>query len=215
MCNGSHGGSVVGIRGGGARSATGAVHRLGPQRNPAIDAAVLDAARELLIERGYQGTSIDAIAARAGVGRPTIYRRWRTKAHIIHDAVYPTIEPTPLDPAEITEHVAALVAGAYALFGTPAARAGVPGLMSDTRSDPELRKRLVTEQLGPVREVVGGLIADASATGAIRPGVDVDTIVDVLAGAAIFALSVRDAELTDDLVEQMTELIVHGIMPGD
>ncbi|MDN5757950.1 MAG: TetR/AcrR family transcriptional regulator [Tomitella sp.] len=168
-----------------------------------------------MIERGYQGTSIDAIAARAGVGRPTIYRRWRTKAHIIHDAVYPTIEPMPLDPAEITEHVAALVAGAYALFGTPAARAGVPGLMSDTRSDPELRKRLVTEQLGPVREVVGGLIADASATGAIRPGVDVDTIVDVLAGAAIFALSVRDAELTDDLVEQMTELIVHGIMPGD
>ncbi len=62
--------------------------RLGPQRNPAIDEAVLQATRDLLVENGYAGTSIDAIATRAGVGRPAIYRRWPSKAHIVHDAVY-------------------------------------------------------------------------------------------------------------------------------
>lgn len=67
-------------------------HRLGPQRNPAIDDAVLDATRQLLEEKGYAGTSIDAIATRAGVGRPAIYRRWPSKAHIVNDAIYPVLD---------------------------------------------------------------------------------------------------------------------------
>ncbi len=78
-----------------------AQHRLGPQRNPAIDEAVLQATRDLLVENGYAGTSIDAIATRAGVGRPAIYRRWPSKAHIVHDAVYPVMESENVSDLEI------------------------------------------------------------------------------------------------------------------
>lgn len=190
------------------------VHRLGPQRNPEIDTAVLDAARELLVERGYQAVSIDAIASRAGVGRPTVYRRWRSKAHIVHDAIYPSIEPAPLAEGTLAERLTALVAGAYALFGTPHARAGVPGLMSETRSDPELRARLVTGQLEPVRLAVAQLIREGIESGTVRRDADADTVVDVLAGAAIFALGVRDADDAPDLAARVSALIVRGITAG-
>src|SRR3546814_2103402 len=67
-------------------------HRLGPQRNPAIDDAVLDATRQLLEAKGYAGTSIDAIATRAGVGRPALSRRRPSKATIVNDAIQPVLD---------------------------------------------------------------------------------------------------------------------------
>nr|WP_246597797.1 helix-turn-helix domain-containing protein [Nocardia tengchongensis] len=73
-------------------------HRLGPHRDPAVDTAVLDAARALLVEQGYTATSIDAIAARAGVSRPAIYRRWPSKAHLIAQAVFPDVGSAVVAP---------------------------------------------------------------------------------------------------------------------
>lgn len=198
----------------GAETLIPPVHRMGPQRNPQIDQAVLAAARELLVERGYQGTTVDAIAARAGVGRPTVYRRWPSKAHIVHDAVYPSVE-ADLPDAPIADQLRALVHGAYALFGTEVARAGVPGLMAETRADPELRERLVTEQLDPFTTTLGRLLDRAREDGLVRPEIDVDTVVDLMAGAAIFALGIRGA---DDQVERATQraaLLLCGLLvPG-
>lgn len=132
-----------------------AQHRLGPQRNPEIDDAVLQATRELLVENGYAGTSIDAIATRAGVGRPAIYRRWPSKAHIVHDAVYPVAESENVSDLPIGEEVERLTYGAVALFGGPAAREAVPALMSEIRTDETLRQALLTDQLEVIREELG------------------------------------------------------------
>ena len=56
---------------------------VGAKRNPASERAVLDAARALMIDKGYAGFSIDEVARRAGAGKPTIYRWWPTKADLI------------------------------------------------------------------------------------------------------------------------------------
>lgn len=58
---------------------------IGARRNPAAEAAILAAARDLLAERGYAGFSIDEVARRAGAGKPTIYRWWPTKADLLID----------------------------------------------------------------------------------------------------------------------------------
>ncbi|MCL2534933.1 MAG: TetR/AcrR family transcriptional regulator [Nocardiaceae bacterium] len=189
-------------------------HRLGPQRNPAIDEAVLLATRELLIENGYAGTSIDAIATRAGVGRPAIYRRWPSKAHIVHDAVYPVMESENVsDDLEIAEEIGRLTYGAVALFGDAAARVAVPGLMSEGRGDPELRKTLVTDQIEVIREELGERIARAVESGELRDGVDPDTLLDVIAGAAIFAQSARDVQDQERLSSTLVDLILNGVLP--
>ncbi|WP_430334732.1 TetR/AcrR family transcriptional regulator [Rhodococcus sp. ACT016] len=189
-------------------------HRLGPQRNPAIDEAVLRATRELLVENGYAGTSIDAIATRAGVGRPAIYRRWPSKAHIVHDAVYPVMESENVsDDLEIAEEIARLTFGAVALFGDAAAREAVPGLMSEGRSDPELRQTLVTDQIEVIREQLGERIARGVESGEVREGVDPDTLLDIIAGASIFAQSARDVQDQERLSSTLVDLLLHGLLP--
>ncbi|WP_433608225.1 TetR/AcrR family transcriptional regulator [Prescottella agglutinans] len=192
-----------------------AQHRLGPQRDPAIDEAVLRATRELLIENGYAGTTIDAIATRAGVGRPAIYRRWPSKAHIVHDAVYPVMESEGVsDDLEIAEEITRLTYGAVALFGDPAAREAVPGLMSEGRSDPELRRALTTDQLEVIREELGRRLAEAAAAGEVREGIDPDTLLDVIAGAAIFAQSSRDVQDQERLASTLVDIVLNGVLPA-
>jgi AcrR family transcriptional regulator len=61
--------------------------RRGRPRNVALDTALLVAAQDLLIEIGYDRLSLEAVAARAGSGRPAIYRRWSNKAELVADAV--------------------------------------------------------------------------------------------------------------------------------
>lgn len=198
-------------------------HRLGPQRDPAIDEAVLEATRQLLVERGYSGTSIDAIATRAGVGRPAIYRRWPSKAHIVNDAVYPVLDTdrdADIDaelgtsgamPGQIRD----LVHGAVALFASPATRAGVPGLISELRTDDALRDTLVVRQLAGVAVELRRRLDAAAEAGEIRSGVDADTLLDVLGGAAIFALCIRDVQDTENLAGRLTDLVLNGILPAE
>src|SRR4051794_14879902 len=74
----------------------GALPTVGRPRDPRVEDAVRVATLELLVEEGYQATSIQAIARRAGVSAPTIYRRWANKAELIEEVVFPApfIEPT-------------------------------------------------------------------------------------------------------------------------
>ncbi|MCZ4557662.1 AcrR family transcriptional regulator [Rhodococcus sp. PvR044] len=197
-----------------------AKHRLGPQRNPAIDAAVLEATRQLLVEKGYAGTSIDAIATLAGVGRPAIYRRWPSKAHIVNEAIYPVLDAE--EGADLTElgtegtiadQIRALVQGAVALFASPATRAAAPGLMSEVRTNGELREVLVVRQLAGVRVELKRRLEAARERGEIRDGVDADTLLDIMAGAAIFALSVRDVDDPGPLAESLADIVLRGILP--
>lgn len=196
-------------------------HRLGPQRDPAIDTAVLDATRQLLVERGYRGTSIDAIATRAGVGRPAIYRRWPSKAHIVNDAVYPVLD-TDRDAdidAELgtngvmPDQVRDLVYGAMALFSNPATRAAVPGLMGELRTDEALRDVLVVRQLAGVRDELRRRLDAAVDAGEIRRGVDADVLLDILGGAAIFASCIREVSDIENVAAALTGIVLNGILP--
>ncbi|MBV9078575.1 MAG: helix-turn-helix transcriptional regulator, partial [Methylobacteriaceae bacterium] len=72
---------------------------IGAQRNPATEAAVVAAARDVLAERGFGGFSIDEVARRAGAGKPTIYRWWPTRADLLL-AVYERERAARLPPPE-------------------------------------------------------------------------------------------------------------------
>ena len=61
--------------------------RAGRPRDPACDAAILQAALDLFAEHGYDGVSMDGVASRAGVGKATIYRRYSSKAELVVEAV--------------------------------------------------------------------------------------------------------------------------------
>ncbi len=97
----------------------------GRPRDQRIDNAVLEATTELLEEVGYLQLTIGAIAARAHTNKPAIYRRWPTKAHLVHEAVFPARAPAGVTPVgdDLRADIRALVTIGVELLGRPAARA--------------------------------------------------------------------------------------------
>ncbi|WP_328394267.1 TetR/AcrR family transcriptional regulator [Nocardia sp. NBC_00416] len=181
-------------------------HRLGPHRDPAVDRAVLEAARELLVERGYGATSIDAIATRAGVSRPAIYRRWPSKAHLIAKAVFPDVGTEEVAPDLVTE-VRKVIRGTIELFGSAEARAAMPGLMADMRADPSLYRKLSSRLDSPTRDELTDYLSSRTAAGP-----DANTLLDTIAGAALFAMCIRDIDDLDGFAGSLEELVLYGIV---
>ncbi|MFQ6395668.1 TetR/AcrR family transcriptional regulator [Nocardia sp. KC 131] len=188
-------------------------HRLGPHRDPAVDQAVLEAARHLLTERGYAAASIDAIATRAGVSRPAIYRRWPSKAHLIAQAVFPDVGADVVAD-DIYAEIRKVVRGTIQLFSAPAAREAMPGLMADMRADSSLYRKLSARMDTPTRhELADYLQADDEAT----PHTDPNTLLDTIAGAALFALCIRNIDDLDSFADSLENLLLYGLVgkPAD
>src|SRR4029453_3749412 len=101
--------------------------RQGSRRDPSIDKAVMAATRRLLVERGYAATSIDLIATTAGVSRPAVYRRWSSKAQLVHEALFPDLGPEPPED-DFAAEIARLCRGALRMDGAPAPPDSTPRL---------------------------------------------------------------------------------------
>ena len=109
---------------------------LGRPRDPRIDSAVLRSTVDLLGETGYAELSVDAIARRAGTSKPAIYRRWPSKAHLVHEAVFPLSDATELpDTGSLAGDVREMVRRTVTVLTTPAARAALPGLVGEMAAD--------------------------------------------------------------------------------
>lgn len=185
----------------------------GSRRDPAINDAVLDATRTLLVTRGYSATSIDLIAATAKVSRPAIYRRWRSKAHLIHEAAFPDLGPAPCED-DIAAEITRLCRGALLMYADPVVREAVPGLLHDLRLEPAMR-RLINDRLeAAARRQLARQLADGVESGTVRSSVDADSVMDVVAGAAWYAVCVRKITDIDTAADQLADLVLRGVL-GD
>jgi len=119
-----------------------AANRLGRKRDHSRDGDILDAALEVLAETGYDGMTIDMVAARAKAGKATLYRRWESKAELVIDAVA-CMKQTDLDPAHLPD-TGTLRGDLIAMIKTPTIQEGerklrvMSGLASLISRSPEL-----------------------------------------------------------------------------
>jgi AcrR family transcriptional regulator len=185
---------------------------LGRPRNPRIDDSVLRATVELLGASGYAALSVDAIAKRAATSKPAIYRRWPSKAHLVHEAVFPVSEATELpDTGSLNGDVREMVRRTTGVLTTPAARAALPGLLAEMATDPTLHAKL----LGRFGDVTSRGMTDrldaAMRRGDVRADVTAADLVEAIAGMALMAIITRDDDLDDAWVERTATLITKGI----
>ncbi|MGE2728437.1 TetR family transcriptional regulator [Mycolicibacterium vaccae] len=175
----------------------------GRPRDSRIDAAIIAATRELILQTGYSALSLSGIAAHAGTTTAAIYRRWSGKVHLVHEAVLPdeTI-PIPEGTGDIRDDIRALVETTRAMFDRPEVRVALPGLIADTVADPELHHTMIAR-------LAGNLADFETRFGQERRGGDaLPMLAEVVAGSAIFRILLRsDAALDDAWVEAMTDLI--------
>ncbi len=188
----------------------------GRPRDRRIDEAVLDAAGALLVEVGYARLTLGAIAKRAGTTTPAIYRRWPSKAHLVHEVAIPS-DYTALPPStgDLRADLRTLAAGASALFGTPVARAAFPGLLTEIAGHPELHERLLERFQSGIFTGLRQRIAAAVDAGELSPAVDADRILELIAGAAVVRLMLRPhLPIDDGWTDQIVDLVMHGIGPN-
>jgi AcrR family transcriptional regulator len=185
---------------------------LGRPRDPRIDNAVLRATVELLGKSRYADLSVDAIAKRAGTSKPAIYRRWPSKAHLVHEAVFPISEATELpDTGSLAGDVREMVRRSAGVLTTPAARAAMPGLLAEMATDPTLHAKLL-DRFGDVTSLgMTERLDDAATRGEVRSGVCAADLVEAIAGMTLMAIITRNQALNDAWVERTATLITKGI----
>lgn len=184
--------------------------RVGRPRDPRVDTAIRDAALALLVEDGYQATSIQAIARRAGVSAPTVYRRWANKAELIEEAVFPApfIEPTALS-GDLVRDLQTYCRGIIEHLGDPAVRAAIPGLLTEYQTDPQMWQRLVQRSVTPMRTAFAAFL---SQTG-LRPVGTVDSLFDVMMGA-LFVRAVNSGRAAaEDFAREVALIVSASLVP--
>src|SRR4051794_33804579 len=168
----------------GAQSATAA----GRPRDPRIDAAILGATADLLVEIGYANLTMAAVAERAGTTKTALYRRWSSKAELVHEATFP-VAPTALTAPEgdIAADVRAMIAASRDVFSSPVVRAALPGLIADMADDAELSARVMS-RFTEVFGIVGTRLAHAMDRGQIHADVNSGRLIEIIGGATLLRL---------------------------
>jgi AcrR family transcriptional regulator len=185
---------------------------IGRPRNRAIDEAVLRATVELIAESSYADLSLDAIAARAGTSKPAIYRRWRGKAHLVHEAVFPIDATTDIpDTGSLEDDVREMIRRTLAVLSTPAARAALPGIVGEMASDPTLHTALLERFADILVRGLSDYLQSAVRRGEVREGVTASELAEAVAGMTLLALIARGANVDEAWVEQTARLITRGI----
>jgi AcrR family transcriptional regulator len=185
----------------------------GRPRDGKIDAAIVQATRDLLLESGYTALSLSAIAARAGTTTAAIYRRWSGKAQLVHEAILPAeVMAMPSASGDVEGDIRALVEATRTMFDRPEVRVALPALIADTVADPDVHSRMTSrfaESLATFRTRMdpgsdpGGDEGD--------DGRDLPMLAEVVVGSAIFRIIVRhDAPLDEAWVDDLTRLISSG-----
>lgn len=185
---------------------------IGRPRDPRIDSAVLDATVELLGETDYASLSVDAIARRAGTSKPAIYRRWASKAHLVHEAVFPVSDATELPATgNLRDDLREMMRGTFAVLTTPAALAALPGLVAEMAVDPTLHAALLERFAQVLSRDLTDWLEAALARGEIRAGVVATDMVDALAGIILLALITHAETMDEAWMNRIAELIARGI----
>ena len=177
--------------------------------------AILEATQALLVERGYPGASIEGIAARAGVGKQTIYRWWPSKAALVLEA-YLAGEDAVAHPeaaASTREDIRALLRWLVAVLAEPTGGAVVAGLVAELPHDRDLAQGFHRDVVPARREAMLAALERGRERGELRADADLELAVDELHGAVFYRLLLSGEPLDDAFVERLADQVLAGLRP--
>src|SRR3954453_5638817 len=194
--------------------APGATTPRGRPRDPALNAAILAATRELLLEVGYPALSMEAVAARANVGKPTVYGRYPSKGALVFDAVFGRTMPRPMPgTGDLSADLREAYDWAVAEFAAPEARAALPGLIAELSASPQMAPLVRTRVLEPEYARVHEMLNQAQRRGEIRADADLPLVTDAFLGPALARAPLPDQPLDRASGARLVELILIGLRP--
>ena len=198
-----------------AQEAAAAARRRGRPRSSETEQAILQATRELLVEAGVQGLTVEKVAARAGVAKTTIYRRWRDKDELALAVVLDMVEQVVQLPelGDTREELLAFVNAAVEVLGSTLMGRVMQGLVSDLATDPELA-RAFRERVVSVRDAeVERLVERGIARGDLRADTDPMTAHDLLIGPVYYRLLLTGQPLDRAFAKRTVDAVLRAFAP--
>ena len=187
-----------------------------------LQADVTEAIRQAffaeLAQCGYGRLSIEAVARRASVGKPAIYRRWRSKQDmavaLISEVAWAHLDMP--DTGSLEGDVIAFLRAEYAVLTDPLAKSIVPDLLGEANRNPALEAALLRAVRDPRRTRAAAIIRRAAKRGEVADTLNPDLALDVLAGPLYWRLAVVHQPITDDELVQLAEMVIAAFtcVPG-
>jgi len=170
--------------------------RPGRPRSSEAHAAILRATLELAMEGGLRRLSMEAIATRAGVGKATIYRRWKTKQAVFAEAVQQiALTPEVPDTGTVRGDVEATTAAVLGRMAPEAFRT-IPRLLAEAGDDADLLEAMQGALLRPRKAAIREILRRGIARGELRADLDIDLVADVMLGTAIARVLMSGGDTT-------------------
>jgi len=171
---------------------------------------VLDAAMELLSEQGYEGFTVDAVVARSGVAKTTIYRHWPTKLDLLVAAIscFGDRVPAP-DTGSLRDDLVALLSHLADDLATEQWAKSLPSIIERAEHDPELAEQhaaLVRAKSAALREI----LERSKARGEVRKDIDIEVAFAALAGPLFFRRLVLHDRTSHEQVAHIVEQALRG-----
>ena len=185
----------------------------GRRRSERSHEAIIAATQELLVERGYRELTIEGIAARAGVGKQTIYRWWPSRAALVLEAYLAGSEavPPPAPAATVRDDVRALLGWLIAVLAEPTGGHIVAGLVGDLQQDADLAEGFHRDVVPARREAMLEALERGRDRGEIRADADLELAVDALHGAVFYRLLLSGEPLDDDFAARLAGQVLDGL----
>ena len=194
------------------------IHRPpGRPRSPEADRAILRAAVDLLADEGYGGVTMEGVAARAGVGKATVYRRWPCKSALVVDAVTACRESgsQPPDTGSTRDDLLVFVRGFMHHLRTSDAGRVMPALVAELSRNPELAEEFREGFVQPRRAKVLEAVRRGVERGEVRPDVDAELIADGVVALLMHRFLVTGMEIDDELPDRVVDVLWRGIAAAD
>jgi AcrR family transcriptional regulator len=187
---------------------------MGRPRDERAGRAILDATLKLMAENGAHDLRMDDVAGRAGVGKATIYRRYRSKDELITAAVAGLVSEIRVpDTGRTRVDLLALMRGAVDVYSGSVEAAVMPSLVEAMSRDAELARLVREGFLAKRRAALRAVLERGIERGDLRTDLDLDLALDVLGGPLFYRLLITGGPIDERLAEGVVELILRGFAP--
>jgi AcrR family transcriptional regulator len=178
--------------------------------------AIVSAAVDLVHEIGYRKLTIEAIAARAGVGKQTIYRWWPSKGAVVLDGLLAATIDDPDDLAlpdtgDVGADLRGVMRTIVAELADPRLSGTTRALTIEMQDDPELADTVLERLLGPQLAAIADRLRAAQDAGQLRADLDLTAAVEMFVGPPYHRWLLRTAPLTEAYADTVTDLALRAL----
>ena len=190
----------------------------GRPRSPRAHQAILAATCDLLLETGYDGLSIEGVAARAGVGKQTVYRWWPSKSALVAEAVLegrlPISGDMPANTGDLRGDLHTWLTRQFDALADPYVLSLIRAVTAAAADTDAAGVALYERFTGPAHEALVARLAAGTSAGQARSGADLDAAADAVAGTLLYVALTRRDPQPQQRIAGLLDILMRGVGCG-